>query len=145
MEPTINSVQTTNANLMSFTLLNSSSFNYNNFDVWVAVNNTGDTYDNKVALTLNQAGNTTAVVPTVLQSITTNAGSAANSVTLVEFNVQGATSGEVLDVGAAGPSRSTLSAVSFESVAAPEPSVSSLLLLGGLGLLVFFRFRAVRA
>ncbi len=128
-----NSGQATDADLASFTLGSVPEFDYGDFDVFVAVNNYPDGYVKGVTLTLNKANNSTNLVPTVTASVTTGENSTGNSATVVEFNVTGAESGEVLDVGSAGTSTLTLSAVSFE---VPEPSTYAMM-LGGLALLGF--------
>jgi hypothetical protein len=116
--------------LLNFTL-SSSTFDYSDFDVFVAFNNYPDGNVSGEALTLFAPDNTTILVPTVTQD-TTYSRFSATSLSVVEFEVKGATMNDVLRLSAQSTAEDTVGAVSFESV--PEPSTYALMSVGLIGL-----------
>jgi hypothetical protein len=131
---------TTDPDLVSFILgPNTGTFNFADFDVYVMVSNApgAGLSDTELLASVEDATGAVGLTPTVGFSITDNT-TTVGTATFADFHITGASSGDVLELGAVATPGTTpyLSGVSFRSntTAAPEPSTNALM-LGGLAML----------
>lgn len=126
-------------NMLTFTLGNSSTFDYSSFVIYVMYGNAGASTNSAIDLTLKGPGGTTTLVPKVSQLVTdTGSTNGQGHAQFAEFLVTGAVSGDQLLVGAQSLSGANplIGGVSFEAV--PEPSTWAMM-AGALALLAGVR------
>jgi hypothetical protein len=124
-------------NLLTFTLGDSPTFNYSDFNVYVLYDNTtGD--PNSIDTSITLAAGLTTIDQGYTLAVTDPALKPANAGRIAMFNVTGLSAGDTFTLGAVGAYTDNITpyigGVSFESL--PEPSTYAMM-LGGLGLLGF--------
>jgi hypothetical protein len=119
-------------NLVDFLLGGGSTFNYSNFNVFVMISNAPGSGLDDSSVSASLYDMTGAVSLGSLTLAVADGTTTVGTATFEEFTITGGAAGDVLELGAnsANGNAAYLSGVSFQSVAAPEPSIWAMLGLG---------------